>query len=145
MAGLEIEGRIASKLGVQSGSSARGPWAKQEFIVEFQDGNFPTSACFMVWGEDKVKDLEKFQVGDQVRISFTVSSREYNGRWYNDLRAWRIAPVGAQAPAAAPSRPSAAPSQSASGYDVPAGFAPSAPAPTIDDMPGESEGDDLPF
>ena len=129
MAGLEIEGRIASKLGVQSGSSARGPWAKQAFIVEYQDGNFPTSACFMVWGEDKVKDLEKFQVGDQVRVSFTVS----------------IAPVGAQAPAAAPSRPSAAPSQSASGYDVPAGFAPSAPAPTIDDMPGESEGDDLPF
>ncbi len=128
MAALEIEGRIASKLGVQSGTSARGPWAKQEFIVEYQDGNFPTNACFNVWGEDKVKDLEKFQVGDQVRISFTISSREFNGRWYTDLRAWRIAPAGNQAPAA-PSAPAD----------------PAAPAPSIEDMPGEFAGDDLPF
>lgn len=128
MAALEIEGRIASKLGVQSGTSARGPWAKQEFIVEYQDGNFPTNACFNVWGEDKVKDLEKFQVGDQVRISFTISSREFNGRWYTDLRAWRIAPAGNQAPAV-PSAPAA----------------PAAPAPSIEDMPGEFAGDDLPF
>jgi hypothetical protein len=46
-----------------------------------------------VWGDDKVKELEKYQVGDKVKISFNLSSREYNGRWYTDVRAWRIEPV----------------------------------------------------
>lgn len=132
---MEIEGRLIQKLGVQSGKSARGDWAKQEFVIEYQDGNFPTKACFSVWGADKVKDLEKFQINDQIKISFNVSSREYNGKWYTDLRAWRITAAGAaQQPA----------------YDMPAGFAPaaqssqapqSAPAPSFEDMPS----DDLPF
>lgn len=127
---MEIEGRLIQKLGIQSGKSARGDWAKQEFVIEYQEGNFPTKACFSVWGADKVKDLEKFQVNDQIKVAFNVSSREYNGKWYTDLRAWRITSA-----------------QSNTGYDMPAGFAPSAPAPqavpapTIDDMPG----DDLPF
>ena len=105
---LEIEGKIVRKLNVQNGVSARGNWAKQEFIVEYQEGNFPSQICFNVWGEDKVKDLEKFQVGDKVKIAFNLSSREYNGRWYNDIRAWRIETAGVpvppyQAPGAAPS------------------------------------------
>lgn len=139
MANLEIEGRIVNKLAVQSGTSARGGWSKQEFVVEYQDGNFPTSVVFNVWGADKVQDLQRYQVGDMVKVSFRPSSREFNGRWYTDLRAWRISPAGA--PAAAPAGPS---------YDdIPAGFAPSAPAqqapaPTLDDMPAGSE-DDMPF
>jgi hypothetical protein len=57
---LEIEGRIVSKLNVQSGTSARGAWEKQEFIVELQEGNFPSNVCMNVWGADKVRDLEKY-------------------------------------------------------------------------------------
>lgn len=87
---LEIEGKIIRKLNIQSGTSARGEWSKQEFVVEFQEGNFPSQACLNVWGADKVKDLEKFQIGDKVKVSFNVSSREYNNRWYTDLRAWKI-------------------------------------------------------
>ena len=87
---LEIEGKIIRKLGVQSGTSARGEWSKQEFVVEYQEGSFPTQACFNVWGPDKVKDLEKYQIGDKVKVSFNISSREYNNRWYTDLRAWKI-------------------------------------------------------
>ena len=60
---LELEGKIIRKLNVQSGVSARGNWSKQEFIIEYQEGNFPSQACFNVWGEDKVKDLERFQIG----------------------------------------------------------------------------------
>ena len=152
---MEIEGTLIQKLAVQSGKSARGDWAKQEFVIEYQDGNFPTKACFSVWGADKVKDLEQYQIGDKIRLAFNVSSREYNGKWYTDLRAWRISSAAAQAQngygqAPAPSygaQPSyAAPQGSASAYDMPAGFAPSAPqpsapAPSLDDMPG----DDLPF
>lgn len=92
---LELEGRIVRKLNVQTGTSARGAWSKQEFIFEYQEGNFPSQICMNVWGDDKVKDLEKYQVGDKVKISFNLSSREYNGRWYTDVRAWRIEPASA--------------------------------------------------
>ena len=92
---LELEGRIVRKLNVQSGTSARGAWSKQEFIFEYQEGNFPSQVCFNVWGDDKVRELEKYQVGDKVKVSFNLSAREYNGRWYNDIRAWRIEPAAA--------------------------------------------------
>ncbi len=121
MANLEIEGRIAQKLNVQSGRSARGEWSKQEFILEFQDGNFTSNAVFSVWGEDKVKDLEAYEIGRQVKVSFGISSREYNGRWYTDLRAWRIQVTGQEAVG-------------------------TVPAPTLNDMPDEQpDSDDLPF
>ena len=129
---LELEGRIARKLPVQQGTSARGAWAKQEFIFEYQEGNFPSQICMNVWGEDKVRDLEKYQVGDKVKISFNLSSREYNGRWYTDVRAWRIEPAGAAQPAP----------QNA--QSAPAAPAP-APMPTADDMSTPLSDDDLPF
>ena len=75
---MEIEGTLIQKLAVQSGKSARGDWAKQDFVIEYQEGNFPTKACFNVWGADKVKELEQFQIGDKIKLSFNVSSREYN-------------------------------------------------------------------
>ena len=132
---LELEGTIRQKLGVQSGTSARGAWAKQEFILEFPDGNYTSQACFTAWGQDKVQELDKYQAGDRVKVSFNLKSREYNGRWYNDLQIWRIAPAGAdvaQQSAAAPAAPQA-PS-----YQSP-------PAPSLDDMPADNPEDDLPF
>lgn len=130
MAALEIEGRIASKLALQSGQSARGSWSRQDFVLEYQDGSFPVSVCFTAWGEDKVNELNRFQVGDKVKVSFNLRGREYNGRWYNDLRIWRITPADAapQAPAGAP-----APQDQA-------------PAPTFADLPpATGVEDDLPF
>ena len=125
---LELEGRIARKLSVQTGTSARGAWSKQEFILEYQEGNFPSQICMNVWGDDKVKELDKYQVGDKVKVSFNLSSREFNGRWYTDVRAWRIEPAGQQAYAAA----------------APAAPAP-APMPSIDDMSTPLDEEDLPF
>jgi hypothetical protein len=130
---LEIEGTLSQKLPVQSGNSARGPWAKQEFILEYPDGNFTAKACFTAWGQEKVQELAKYQIGDKVKVSFNLKSREYNGRWYNDLQIWKIAPAGAQP---------AAPVQAA----PQAGAWPQAPAPTLEDMPADSEGgEDFPF
>ena len=83
-----------------------------------------------VWGEDKVKDLEKYQVGDKVRISFNLSSREFNGRWYTDVRAWRIEPAGAPAAPAAPVAPA---------------VSVEAPLPGADDMSSPFSDEDLPF
>ena len=133
---LELEGTIRQKMGVQSGTSARGPWAKQEFVVDFPDGNFTSQACFTAWGQDKVQELDKYQVGDRVKVSFNLKSREFNGRWYNDLQIWRIAPAGEAQPVA----------PAASAYVQPAAPAPMAPAPTLDDMPADSgPEEDLPF
>ena len=130
---LEIEGTLAQKLPVQSGNSARGPWAKQEFILEFPDGNYTAQACFTAFGQDKVAELDKYQIGDRIRISFNIRSREYNGRWYNDLQIWRIAPAG---------QPTAAPATAA---PVSAPAFEQAPAPTLADMPADTPEDDLPF
>ena len=124
---MELEGRIARKLNVQTGTSARGSWAKQEFIFEYQEGNFPSQVCMNVWGDDKVKELEKYQVGDKVKVSFNLNSREYNGRWYTDVRAWRIEPAGAL------------PAQTEAHLQQ------SAPLPSADDMSSPLSDDDLPF
>lgn len=134
---LELEGTIRQRMGIQSGTSARGAWAKQEFVLEFPDGNFTSQVCFTAFGQDKVNELAKYQDGDKVKVSFNIRSREYNGRWYNDLQVWRIAPAGQ----AAPTAPASAPAYEAPVYNAPMQ---QAPAPTLDDMPGESE-DDLPF
>lgn len=125
---LELEGTLRQKLGVQQGTSARGQWAKQEFVLEYPDGNYTSQACFTAFGQDKVAELDKYQAGDRIKVSFNIKSREYNGRWYTDLQIWRVAPAGATAaPAAAP-------------------VAPDIPAPTLDDMPADSsESEDLPF
>jgi hypothetical protein len=130
---LELEGTLRQKLGVQQGTSARGQWAKQEFVLEYPDGNYTSQAVFTAFGQDKVAELDKYQAGDRIKVSFNIKSREYNGRWYTDLQIWRVAPAGeakpvAQAPAAPP----------APAFE--------APAPTLDDMPADSpESDDLPF
>ena len=130
---LEIEGTLFQKLPVASGNSTRGPWAKQEFILEYPDGNYTAKACFTAWGSDKVQELSKYQVGDKVKVSFNLKSREYNGRWYNDLQIWKIAPAGARPAAPAPVQAAAPAFQQA-------------PAPTLEDMPAESQGEeDLPF
>ena len=136
---LELEGTIRQKLGVQSGMSSRGSWSKQEFVLEYPDGNFTSQVCMLAFGQDKVQELDKYRVGDRVKVSFNLKSREYNGRWYTDIQIWRIAPAGTVASApAAPAAPAAAPVQQA-----PPPF--QAPAPSLDDMPADDPSDDLPF
>ena len=141
---LDLEGRIKTKLPAQGGTSARGAWVRQDFVVEYQDGNFMSEACFSAWGQERVDELARFQEGDSVKVSFNVRAREYGGRWYNDLRVWRLSAAGAPQSQTAPRvAPQAAP-QAVQPSQAPA-F--TAPAPTIDDMPidiGTGE-DDLPF
>ena len=132
---LELEGKIVQKLTPASGTSARGAWARQDFVLEYMDGSYPNSVCFTAWGQDKLQELEKYAVGDAVKVSFNVKGREYNGRWYNDLRIWKIAPAGAAAPAA--------PQQASWQQPEPPYQAP--PAPTFEDMPADAPEEDLPF
>ena len=94
---MDISGKIIQFLPVQTGQGKNGPWKKQEFILETGD-TYPKKICIAVWG-DKI-DMASFKPGDMVDVSFDVESREYNGRWYTDVKAWKI-DVEGSAPAAA--------------------------------------------
>jgi Protein of unknown function (DUF3127). len=86
---IDIKCRLIDKLAVQSGTSARGPWSKQDFIVETQE-QYPRKICMNVWGDEKVSELGSFNNGEIIIASVNIESREFNGRWYTDVRAWKI-------------------------------------------------------
>ena len=86
---IEIIGKLIKKLPVQSGSSARGEWKKQEFIIETQE-TYAKKICMNVWGAESVSDLARYSEGETLKVSVNIESREYNQRWYTDIRAWRI-------------------------------------------------------
>lgn len=125
---LEIVGKLQQLLPLQSGSSARGEWSKQEFIIETVE-QYPKKVCISAWG-DKARDLEGVAIGESLNISVNIESREFNGRWYTDVRAWKIErESGSQ---------QAAPSQNA-GTPIP-------PTSTdYADFGAAEEVDDLPF
>ena len=136
---MELLGKIVQVLPLQSGTSKAGnPWQKQEYILETLGTQYPRKVCFNLFGDN----VNKFplQVGQEVTVSIDVESREFNGRWYTDVRAWNVVQgiqlpgVAAPAPAAysapQPPAPAAAPASPA---------APAAPAGSV------GAADDLPF
>ena len=85
---MDIIGSIIKKMPVQTGEGSKGPWQKQEFVIQ-TDEQFPKTVCFSTWGQ-RVDDLGNFNENDKVKVFFDINSREYNNRWYTDLRMWRI-------------------------------------------------------
>jgi hypothetical protein len=88
---MDITGRIIQLLPASSGSSARGEWSRQDFIIETQE-QFPKKVCLSNW--NKKVDLGQFPVGTMVTADINLESREYNGRWYTDIRVWRMQIAG---------------------------------------------------
>ena len=72
----------------ETGEGRNGPWKKQNFILETQE-QFPKKVCITVWG-DKV-NLADYNENDMVTASINIESREYNSRWYTDVKAWKMA------------------------------------------------------
>jgi len=85
---LVVKGKIEQLLPVQTGTSTRGEWKKQDFVIE-TDEQYPKKICFTLFN-DKIGLLEGFNNGMDVEVSFNVESREYNGRWYHNINAWKI-------------------------------------------------------
>ncbi|TAE81382.1 MAG: DUF3127 domain-containing protein [Bacteroidetes bacterium] len=86
---LDITGKIIQKLNKTEGVSKAGKaWSKQEFVIETQE-TYPKKVMISTMNE-KVNELERYNVGDVVTASLNLESREYNGRWYTDARAWKI-------------------------------------------------------
>jgi hypothetical protein len=90
---LEITGRIVQVLDLQTGASARGDWKKQEFILETED-QYPRKICISLWG-DRISDIAGIQLNKElITVSIALESREFNGRWYTDVRGWKIQRAG---------------------------------------------------
>jgi len=85
---MEIAGVVVNLLPLQTGQGKNGTWKKQEFILE-TPGQYPKKVCVSLWGEKA--DETKLSIGDKITASINVESREYNGRWYTEVRAWKIA------------------------------------------------------
>ena len=117
-----------------SGTSANGSWSRQEIIIEVP-GQYPKNVCISLWG-DRVNDAVKYIEGDILKVGFDLQSREYNGRWYTDVRAWRLEKEAAAiTPAPEPAQAGHTgnpPSPPPSPADDP--FA-AAPAQQVDDLP----------
>ena len=84
---MEITGKIVDILPLQSGEGKNGTWKKQEFILE-TPGQYPKKVCISIWG-DKI-DQFNLNTGETVNVSIDVESREFKGRWYTDVRAWKV-------------------------------------------------------
>lgn len=86
---LDLIGKIIQIMPETGGQSKAGKaWVKQEFVLETQE-TYPKKVCLSVMGE-KVQELKKFKTGDEVKVYINIESREYNGKWYTDARAWKI-------------------------------------------------------
>ena len=86
---MEITGKIIAVLPERGGTSKTGnEWKMQEYVLETHE-QYPRKVCFNVFGADKIAQFN-IQAGDELTVSFDINEREYNGRWYNDVRAWKV-------------------------------------------------------
>ncbi|MFT3994752.1 MAG: DUF3127 domain-containing protein [Dysgonomonas sp.] len=86
---MNLKGKVIQVLPVQVGTGKNGEWKKQEIIIE-TEGQYPKKVCVSLWG-DKVETVLN---GASVDAQLDPESREYNGRWYTELRAWKVESVG---------------------------------------------------
>lgn len=142
---MDFEVTVHMLLPLVTGQSARGEWKKQDVIFDLP-GEFNRKLCVGFWN-DRAVDAAALRPGDRVALSVNVESREYNGRWYTEVRAWRMNRLDAQAGAGAPAGaypPPYPPADAASGGQQPyqQTSQPSQPAaqPT-----SAADVDDLPF
>lgn len=88
---MDLKGKIIQFLGESSGTSKSGnPWRKREWVLETLDfGSFPRKVVFTVFG-DKIDNLPLVEVGRDYVVSIDIESREFNGRWFTNINAYRV-------------------------------------------------------
>jgi hypothetical protein len=92
---MQLTAKLVQLLPLQTGTGKNGQWKKQDIIVE-TEATYPKKICVSIWG-DKI-DTAQLQPGNMLKIDFDVESREFNGRWYTDVKAWKIEAAGSSAP-----------------------------------------------
>lgn len=123
---MQLTAKLIQLLPLQTGTSAKGQWKKQDIIVE-TDGQYPKKVCISIWGDKANENL--LQVGNILKLEFDAESREFNGKWYTDLKAWKVEMASAS---------SGSNASSSSQND-------SFPPPSPDSVSLEGTLDDLPF
>ena len=132
---MELIGKAIAALPVKSGVSQRTgeQWQSREYVIETQE-QYPKKICFEVFGTVKLKEFN-IRNNDLIKVYFDITAREYNGKWYNSVRAWKVEHVNPDSSVVGST--TAAPVSQAPAQQTPAT---PAPAPAAQ----ESE-DDLPF
>ena len=138
---MELAGKVIAVLEARGGVSKTtgNPWKTQDYVIETHE-QFPRRMVFNVFGEDKI-NMFNIQVGDEINVFFDINAREFQGRWFNDIRAWRVdRNLGDQQPPVAegqmpPFAEPAAPTATAQPMQA-------APAPTFEEQDAT---EDLPF
>ena len=138
-----ITGKIIKFLPRVEGESQRGPWVKAGIVIEYGD-EYPTKAAFTIFGEQRLQQCAGLKEGMEVVVNYSPESREYNDKWYTDLRCTKIEVFAQAQPAEQPvaAYPYAAPTQPATA-PAPAPAYPQNPAPAAPAMMPQD--DDLPF
>ena len=92
---MEIQGKVIAVLPERSGVSARGEWKSQTYVIETQE-QYPKKMAFDVFGADR---LAQFNIhrGEVINVSFDIDAHEYQGRYFNQIRAWNVTKVSQQA------------------------------------------------
>ncbi len=137
---MDIKGKIIQKMEPVGGVSKAGnQWKKQEYVLETLD-SYPKKVKFDFFGDRA--DQYPLEVGDVITLSYDIESREFNGRWYTDIRGFKAmkedAAAAAAAPAPYPTAGAPAPEPAADGMPTP-------PPPATPFEQGGDTGDDLPF
>lgn len=151
---MDLQGKIIQVLPERSGSSARGEWKVGEFVLETIE-QFPKKMVFSVWGADRLSRFN-IQQGQDVQVFFDIDAREYNGRWYNSIRAYDVRPydptvgtpsTGSDQQPFPPAPASPAPAPSGAPVSPAAPTATPAAATITGDITASNEenADDLPF
>lgn len=143
---MGIVGKIIQVLPLQEGIGKTGnPWKVQGYVLETQE-QYPRKVQFEVFGEDRIKN-NMCNVDDIVTVSFDIESREFNGRWYTSIRAWRVQQGVVTAEAAPAAQPAAQPAARMASIpgDSPAAPAPAANVETFDAAAADDDSSQLPF
>ena len=134
---MDLTGKIIAILPAQSGTSSRtgNAWMSQDYVIEVP-GQYPRKMLFRVFGEDRIKQFN-IQAGEDITVQFDIDAHEYNGRWFNDIRAFNV-----QRGQAATQIPQATTAPQGAPF-APAGSADATPFPPA--QPQGESADDLPF
>jgi hypothetical protein len=134
---MDLQGKVIAALNVRTGTSARGEWKAQDFVIETHE-SYPRKMAFTVFGEDRLQRFN-IQIGQEVNVSFDIDAHEYQGRWFNSIRAFDVRQIDPAALGA-----SVAPDQAPIEMSTP--VAPPAQEPfSQPSAKEESDDGDLPF
>lgn len=134
---MELQGKVIAVLPERSGVSARGEWKSQDYVIETHD-QYPRKMVFGVFGADRISRFN-IQVGQEVTVSFDIDAHEYQGRWFNNIRAFDVRQVDPATVGAAQAGIVPGAVFGAAPAPQPATPQPTAPAPEADPV------NDLPF